>query len=216
MVLNKFYINVLIRIIFIVLSCVALGMALQIVDRGYYYTLTGIIFLILLQTWLLVNRVNKTNRDLEKFFSSVQDHDTSIRFSENANDHSFRKLHDRMNHLNTIIQHVKIKNERSSHFLQNLVDHVDIGLLSFDMNGRIEIYNKAAIRYLNVREPQQLSSLGPMNEEIVEILNTIKPGQEILHKIKIDNLLQRILIKATELKFESNIIRLGFLSGYYQ
>jgi len=183
-------------------------MALQIVDRGYYYTLTGIIFLILLQTWLLVNRVNKTNRDLEKFFSSVQDHDTSIRFSENANDHSFRKLHDSMNHLNTIIQHVKIKNERSSHSLQNLVDHVDIGLLSFDMNGRIEIYNKAAIRYLNVREPQQLSSLGPMNEEIVEILNTIKPGQEILHKMKIDNLIQRILIKATELKFEDNIIKL--------
>lgn len=208
MVLNKFFILVLIRVTFIVLSCVALGIAIQHLDRGYYYTLTGIIFLILLQTWLLVNQVNITNMDLEKFFSSVQDHDTSVRFSENAKSHSFRKLHDSMNHLNTIIQHVKIKNERSSHFLQNLVDHVDIGLLSFDMNGRIGIFNKAAKKYLNAQEPRHLSYLRTKSEDIVEILNTIRPGQEILHKMKIDNLFHRILIKATELKFENNMIKL--------
>ncbi len=80
MVLNKFFINVLIRVTFIVLSCVVLGIVLQHLDRGYYYTLTGIIFLIVLQAWLLVNQVNKTNADLEKFFSSVQDHDSSVRF----------------------------------------------------------------------------------------------------------------------------------------
>ena len=156
MVLNKFFINVLIRITLIVLSCVALGIILQHLDRGYYFTLAGIIFLIVLQTWLLVNQVNKTNADLEKFFSSVQDHDTSVRFSENAMNSSFKKLHDRMNSLNTIIQNAKIENERTSHFLQSVVDHVDIGLLSFDMNGTIGIYNRAAKKYLNV---QQLSSL---------------------------------------------------------
>ena len=61
MVLNKFFINVLIRVIFILLSCVVLGIILQHLDQGYYYTLTGIIFLIVLQAWLLVNQVNKTN-----------------------------------------------------------------------------------------------------------------------------------------------------------
>ena len=113
-----------------------------------------------------------------------------------------------MNNINTIIQNVKIENERTSQFLQSVVDHVDIGLLSFDMNGKIEIYNRAAKRYLNVQQPQQLSSLKTMNDEIFKIINTIKPGQEILHKMKIDNLLQSILVKATELKFESNVIKL--------
>jgi len=208
MLLNKFYINVFVRVTFIVLSSVVLGLVLPHLDRGYYYTLTGMIFLIMLQTWLLVNQVNKTNADLEKFFSSVQDHDSSVRFSENSKNNSFGKLHDRMNYLNTIIQNAKIENERTSQFLQSIVAHVDIGLLSFDMNGRIEIYNRAAKRYLNVQQPQQLSSLKTMNDEIFKIINTIKPGQEILHKMKIDNLLQSILVKATELKFESNVIKL--------
>jgi nitrogen fixation/metabolism regulation signal transduction histidine kinase len=208
MLLNKFFINVFVRVTFIVLTSVALGIALQHLDRGYYYTLTGIIFLILLQTYFLVNQVNKTNTDLEKFFSSVQDHDSSVRFSQNAKNNSFRNLHDRMNSLNKIIQNVKIENERTSQFLQSVVEHVDIGLLSFDQNGKIEIYNRAAKKYFNVQQPHQLSSLKTKNDEIFKIINIIKPGQEILHKMKSDNLLQSILIKATELKFESNIIKL--------
>jgi two-component system, NtrC family, nitrogen regulation sensor histidine kinase NtrY len=208
MLLNKFFINVLIRVTIIVLSSLILGIALQHLDRGYYYTLTGIIFLILLQTYLLVNQVNKTNTDLEKFFSSVQDHDSSIRFPDDAKNNSFVKLHDRMNRLNIIIQNVKIENERSSQFLLSVVDHVDIGLLSFDMNGRIEIYNKAAKKYFNVQQPSQLSSLKTVNDEIYKTINIIKPGQEILHKMKIDNHLQSILIKAAEIKFESNVIKL--------
>jgi nitrogen fixation/metabolism regulation signal transduction histidine kinase len=208
MLLNKFFTNVLIRVTFIVLTSVILGIVLPHLDRGYYYTLTGIIFLIVLQTYLLVNQVNKTNADLEKFFSSVQDHDSSIRFPEKAKNNSFGKLHNRMNQLNTIIQNVKIENERTSQFLQSVVDHVDIGLLSFDVNGNIEIYNRAAKRYLNVQQPRQLSSLKTTNDELFKVIKNIKPGQEILHKMKIDNLLQSILVKASELKFESNVIKL--------
>jgi nitrogen fixation/metabolism regulation signal transduction histidine kinase len=208
MLLNRFFNNILIRVTFIVLTSISLGIVLQHIDRGYYYTLTGVIFLILFQTYWLVIQVNKTNTDLEKFFSSVQDHDSSVRFPEKAKNNSFGKLHDRMNNLNTIIQNIKIENERTSQFLQNVVDHVDIGLLSFDTNGRIEICNRAIKKYLNIQQPQHLSSLITTNNEIFIILNTIKPGQEILHKMKIGNHLQSILVKATELKFESNIIKL--------
>jgi two-component system, NtrC family, nitrogen regulation sensor histidine kinase NtrY len=208
MLLNKFFINVLLRVTFIVLSSVVLGIVLQHLDHGFYYTLAGMIFLIALQAYLLVNKVNKTNSDLEKFFSSIQDHDSSVRFSEDTMNTSFRKLHDRMNNINSIIQNVKIENERTSHFLQTVVDHVDVGLLSFDTNGRIEINNRAAKRYFNVQQPRQLSSLKTIDDELFKIISTIKPGQEILHKMKTDNLLQSVLVKATELKFESNVIKL--------
>jgi nitrogen fixation/metabolism regulation signal transduction histidine kinase len=208
MILNKFFINVLIRVTFIVLTSVAFGIVMQHLDRGYYYTLTGIIFLIILQAYLLVDKVNKTNSDLEKFFSSVQNHDSSIQFPKKSKYNSYGKLHDRMNQLNKVIQTVKIENERTSQFLQSVVKHVDIGLLSFDTNGRIGIYNKAAKRYLKTQQPQFLSSIKPMNNELFEILSIIKPGQDILHKMKIDNLLQSVIVKATELRFESNSIKI--------
>jgi two-component system, NtrC family, nitrogen regulation sensor histidine kinase NtrY len=208
MFLNKLFFNVLIRVTFIVTSSVVLGIVLQHLDHGYYYTLAGMIFLIVFQAYFLVNTVNKTNADLEQFFSSVQDHDSSVQFAAKTTDGSYGKLHDKMNVINTIIQQVKIENERTSHFLQRVVDHVDSGLLAFDRNGTIEIYNQAAKRFLNVQQPRQLASLKTMNGELFTIINTIKPGQEILHKMKIDSLIQSILVKASELKFENNVIKL--------
>ncbi len=208
MVLNRFFINILIRVIFIAVSSVVVGVVLQHLDHGYYYTLSGMIFLIVLQTWMLVNQVNKTNTDLERFFSSVGNHDSSIRFSDKAKNSSFRKLHDKMNSVNAIIHNGNIEIERKGHFLQSIVDHVDVGLLAFDMNGRVEIYNRAAKKYLAAQELRQISALKIRNEEIHDIINRIKPGEEILHKIIINNLLQSILIRATELKFENNGIKL--------
>lgn len=208
MLLNKFFINILFRVFCIMLTCVVLGIALQNLDKGYYYTLAAIVFLILFQTVLLVNQVNRTNSDLEKFFSSIQDHDSSIRFSDSSKNNSFRKLHMKMNNLNTVIKNVKIENERTNQFLKSVVEHVNIGLLAFDINGNIEIYNRAAKRYLNVHQPCQLSSLKIANFELYAILTTIKPGQEVLYKMKIGNLLQSNLIKAVEIKFETNEIKL--------
>ena len=208
MLLKKFYINVMIRVIFIALSCVLLGIATHNFDYGYFYTLAGFIFLIAIQTILLVNKVNKTNDDLEKFFSSVYDHNTSMRFTDSASNSSFEKLHDSLNRLNTIIQKAKIENERTNHFLKSVVNHFDIGLIAFDENGKIELYNRAAKRYLIAQQLHQLSSLEALNDEIFYIINTIRPGQELLYKMKIANLLQSILIKASELKFENNVIKL--------
>ncbi|HEX2919690.1 MAG TPA: ATP-binding protein [Bacteroidales bacterium] len=207
MLLNKFFINVFLRVSFIALSCVVLGIVLQHLESGYYYTLAGITFLIVFQTLLLVDKVNRTNSDLEKFFSSVQNQDTSIWFSNETNK-SFGKLHDRMNSVNTIIRNARIETERTSRFLQSVVDHVDTGLLSFDVNCTIKFYNSAAKKYLNIQQPEQMASLKTKDDNLFGIINTISPGQEILHKMIVNNALQSVLIKAAELKFENNVIKL--------
>jgi methyl-accepting chemotaxis protein len=100
MILNRFFINVFVRVVLITSSGVILGIVLQHLESGYYYTLSGTILLIIIQAWLLVNEVNKTNRDLEKFFSSVGNFDSSVRLSKEANNTSFNELHDRMNSVN--------------------------------------------------------------------------------------------------------------------
>lgn len=185
-----------------------MAVVLQNIHRGYFFTLVGTVLIIIFQTIMLLKQVNKTNTDLEKFLSSVQDMDTSIRFVPIAGYESFGKLHQKMNDVTTIVQKVKIENERTRHFLQNVVDHVDIGLLSFHQDGTIEFVNRAAQRYLKVQKHGQLSALGKEDVDLSGILKTIKPGQEILYKMKTDNLLQSILIRAAELSFERNVVKL--------
>ncbi len=208
MLLDRFFYNVFIRVMLIVLTGIALGLVLQHLDKGYYFTLAGIVSLIILQFIMLVNQVNRTNSDLEKFFSSVQDHNTSFRFTEDAGSKSFRKLYVRMNRVNSIIQDARIESERAGHFLQSVIDHIDTGLLSVDETGRTGICNRAARKYVNIHKSSLVSSPVNDNDEISGILGAIRPGQEILYRKLTDDLRQSILVKASGLKYETNDIML--------
>ena len=208
MLLDRFFYNVFIRVMLIVLTGIALGLVLHHLDKGYYFTLAGIVSLIILQFIMLVNQVNRTNSDLEKFFSSVQDHNTSFRFTEDAGSNSFRKLYVRMNRVNIIIQDARIESERAGHFLQSVIDHIDTGLLSVDETGRTGICNRAARKYVNIQKSSLVSSPVNDNDEISGILGAIRPGQEILYRKLTDDLRQSILVKASGLKYETNDIML--------
>ncbi|HLO60287.1 MAG TPA: ATP-binding protein [Bacteroidales bacterium] len=203
MVLKSFYINILVRVAFIVLSSMILAVIVHNIEHGYYYTLAGMLILIGIQALLLINVVNRTNADLIKFFSSVHDHDSSIRFP--ADNNSFEKLRQKLNELNSTIQQIRMENEKSAQFLQTVVNHVSIGLMSFDHDGNPGIFNRAVKEFINVNHPGTLKIKDP---DLYQILQNIQPGHEILHKIKIKDQLQSILIRATELKFENRVIRL--------
>lgn len=208
MLLDRFFYNILIRVMLIVITSLALGLVMQNLEMGYYFTFAGIASLILLQVFMLVNKVNRTNSDLEKFFSSVQDHDTSFSFAENADSNSLRKLYARMNQVNRIIQDARMESERTGHFLQSVIDHIDTGLLSVDKTGRAGIYNRAAGKYVNIQKSGYVSSSDVADDEISGILGIIKPGQEILCRKLTDDLRKSILVKASGLKYEASEIML--------
>jgi nitrogen fixation/metabolism regulation signal transduction histidine kinase len=205
MVLKSFYINILVRVALIVASAVLTGIVLQQVEQGYYYTLSGMISLIAIQSILLVNQVNRTNADLEKFFSSVTDQDSSIRFSKAIRSRSFISLRNRMNDVISSLSRIKTENEKIRQFLQTVVDHVDVGLLAFDQDNKILIYNKAAGKYFKAGNMEVLKINSP---EIYSFIHEIRPGHEILHKFSMDNQVQNVLIKSGEIKLEDRVVKL--------
>ncbi len=214
MLLKNFYFHIVIRVLFIVISAIFTGIVIQNLEHGYYYTLCGMIIFIGLQTMLLIKKVNKTNADLEKFLSSVMDHDTSVRFTEPITNRTFHKLYERLNEMNRLMQNAKIENERSKQFLQCMMDHVDVGLLTFDAEGHIELYNKAAKKYFHLLQPT--ADFGKSYHEFQHIAGNINPGQEILYKSKGQVDLRQILIKAVAMKFESKVIKLVSLDDITQ
>jgi two-component system, NtrC family, nitrogen regulation sensor histidine kinase NtrY len=205
MVLKNFFINVTVRVILIVFSCVVFGVVLQHCAQGYYFTLVGVSSIIVIQTFLLLHQVNKTNTDLEKFLSAVRDQESAVRFSLDHRNRSFEKLHLRMNDVNNVIQKVKLENERTSQFLKSVVEHIDTGLLSFDQNGRVEIINKTAESYLSAPQQQNIYSV---NDDFSGILASVRPGQDVVHRIRRNDQVQNIMIKTAEMKFENKTVKL--------
>ncbi|HEX2919652.1 MAG TPA: ATP-binding protein [Bacteroidales bacterium] len=198
MVLDRFFISICVRVSLLALTCILFGIILQHVEEGYYFTLAGTSVLIVFQILMLIKKVNRTNYDLEKFLSSVQNQDASVRFTDSGN-RSFSRLHGRMNSVNAIIQDVRFENESTRNLLQTIVDHLDVGLLAIGNDGRIEFFNNASAGYLKIQKHGLLSSAEHNDAELNSILKTIIPGQEILYKMKSDAHSQSILIKASKL-----------------
>ncbi len=123
---------VLFRIILTIISSFAFISIIPYLHKEYYLSLIGIGFLIIYQVYNLVHYVNKTNRKLAHFFNSVRNEDSVLTHSSEYKGEIFDSLSASLNELNTTIGEMrKQENARQSIFLNNLVEHVGVGLIFF-------------------------------------------------------------------------------------
>jgi signal transduction histidine kinase len=101
-----------------------------------------------------------TNRKLIRFLESVQYSDFAISFrSDNTLGPTFRDLNGQFNTVLEAFRQARAEKEANLHYLNTLVQHVNVGLLSFESSGRVELVNQTALRLLGVYRLRTLADL---------------------------------------------------------
>ena len=178
MVLKNFFLNVLIRIILISITCFILVVVLQKLDREYIFLFTGISLLLLAQIMMLTRFVNKTNRNLSHFLSAVKSGDSNIVFGEMHENATYRNLYKSLNDLREVINKERAESTKKSLFLENLVNHVGVGLVIFDSEGNVEMINHAAKDILGIHSLKNIHHLQKKNgDDLSEKIIRLKPGK---------------------------------------
>ena len=216
MALKSFFLNTIIRVMLITVTCFVFARILQQLEREYIFTSVGIILLILVQVVLLTRYVNKTNRDLTRFLSAVKNEDSSLVFDEARDNPVYSSLHKSLNDLKEVINSARADSERKSLFLTNLVNHVGVGLVIFDSEGNIEMVNPAAEDILGVQSPTNIHHLKNRDgDDLPDMLLRLKPGKpelvRIVSKYGRDHdfgQIQKVLFKKDIIKSEEQIINL--------
>lgn len=90
MVFKRFYYNIIIRIILLVLSVFLFVYLIDVAKHEVSSIILGL--LIIFQTFLLIKFVNRTNNRLTQFFNSIRYADFSTTFSDKSMGKSFEKL----------------------------------------------------------------------------------------------------------------------------
>jgi two-component system nitrogen regulation sensor histidine kinase NtrY len=159
--------------------------------------------LIVVQVYSLIHVVQKTNRDIARFFSSIRYSDFSQSFTSNVKGASFEELSSAFGEV--IEEFKKARREKEEHFryLQTVVQHVGIGLMAFTPDGDVELINVAAKRLLKVNAIKNVSELSVISKPLVEALRTIRSGNKILVKLVNNNELSQLSIYATEFKMRN-------------
>lgn len=107
------------------------------------------------------------------------------------------------NSFNEVIEEFKkhrAEKEEHYNYLQTVVQHVNIGIICFDTEGNVDMYNNAAKRTLKKNIIRNINDLETVKKDLPEILLKMKAGDKMLVKIFTDDELKQLSFYATEFR----------------
>jgi serine phosphatase RsbU (regulator of sigma subunit) len=167
-----------------------------------------ILAIIVLQVYLLIKYVNVTNYELSKFFNSVKYSDFGRVIMPEKLGPSFKELNKSLSNVITQFQTTRSETEEHFQYLQTVVKQVGTGLISFNENGDITLFNESAKKILNTHELKNIHSFSDISKDLVVSLNSIKTGEKELLKLSTDGRQIHLSIFASEFKLRGKMYKL--------
>jgi two-component system nitrogen regulation sensor histidine kinase NtrY len=206
MLKNLFALNIFIRVILILLCSFAFIFIITETNRPATTVLLGLLLIYI--TYNLFYYVNRTNRELANFLIYLKENDTSLVIKSENLDKTFKGLRQSFKKITDELKKTRIEKEIEQRYIETVFEHVGIGLISFDEQGRIERINKAAKDLLNIIQAKNISELDKVQNGLAEKFKSQQPGLQSLFKIKINNEILQIAVKSTITVIEDKKIKI--------
>jgi nitrogen fixation/metabolism regulation signal transduction histidine kinase len=202
---NKYYTGIVIRVIIIVIS--ALILAFLSYKTNYLYSISLMAVLVIFETWGLIRYILRRRDDIKRMLEYIKENNPTLYFSK-SRDYPFNELGYFLNEIGDIVREVRIEKESQLQYMNFIVQHVGIGLISFDKDGKVDIINQAAKELLGVAEINSIILLEEVQHGLPETLKQLKTDEQKIVKVKSGNRLLQLAIKASIFKIGQKEIKL--------
>ncbi|MFY0253229.1 sensor histidine kinase [Chitinophaga sp. 30R24] len=201
--MNRFSVNIGLRVIMLTIS---IGATLWL----YLHTMQPLSFLalplVLIQLYSLYYYLNRVNRKLTLFLESIRYEDFSIRFSaDNKLGKSFSMLNHQFNEVLEAFRQTRAEKEANLKYIDIIVQHISIGVLSFDAEGKIELINPAAFRLMGIYRLRNIYELKTVHPGLAELLIELSSGHKTLYATRQE---QELSIHAATVRLQGRLIKL--------
>lgn len=206
MIYNKLYVNIIVRIILIAITC--FGWVLSYFVLHDILLVVNCFLLLALQVILLVYFLNRTNQMLELFFASVENDDATISFKIPKEEGSFKKLVEKMDMLRTRFNKVRIENEKQYQYFRAVVENTGNGIIICSDDGTINYINEAGRNILAVNKLKHVQEIDVYNPGCSHILLGANLGQQKLIRLHIGGELHPVSFRINGYLFSWKPIRI--------
>ena len=194
---KNFRLNVIVRAV--ALTATIFGLVKLAQSGNYFVVIVAVWALILYQIYSLIKMVENTNHELIDFLNSIRydDFSRSYKLSEEAG--SFTELNRAFNRVLDDFRRIRSNKEAEFHYLKNIIQHIGIGIISFDRTGKVQIANTAAKRLFKVNQLTQVDELATQSEELVAQFYKLRTGSKALVRLRREGEVVQLAIYAIEL-----------------
>lgn len=168
------------------------------------YLAVGIVILVGEFIWY----VDRFNRDVKSFMVSLLHRDFTTHYQSSGKSKSFDELYTILNRISEAFKTINAEKEIQFRYLEMLVEHLRVGILSIDGKGKIYLANHAVKHLLHKDVLVSLKSLESIDESLVRTIREILTGETRLVKLRIGNDLLQLSIHASEFKLEDKYYKL--------
>ena len=198
MVYRKFRVDVTVRVAILV---VLIGLFFYVLFKMKVPAAAVLLgLLIAAQVAGLFRAVDRTNRDLARFFDSVRFDDFSQTFRGKSPGGAFADLHAALARVIEAFRAARADKEEQALYLQTVVQHVGIGLVVFQPDGEVELINNAARRLLKIPLLKNIRNLEEAYPGLPETLFRLKPRDRSLVKVEAGDEQLQLLLHAAAFK----------------
>lgn len=213
MIYKSFRLNCVFRILFLSST---FFLFFYLLFKTALYSATFIVgAIILYQIYALIRYVEKTNRDLTRFFQSIKYSDFSQTFKYSGLGSSFDSLKSAFTEVADAFRKARAEKEEHYQYLQTVVQHVGIGLIAFQPDGEVELINTAAKRLLRVPRLKNIKSLESFSKPLMTKLFQLKSRENALVKVEDNNEMLHLALYSTEFKLHGQKFTLVSLQNIH-
>lgn len=194
---NNLRFQIIIRITAIALT---LFLLFQLVSsEAFALTILLVLALVIVQVVALIKFIDKTNRDILDFFEAIKNNDFSTFKQKSGGDAYSNYLYDQFDMVIKKLKKSKLAKDVRQQYLTTIVQHVGIGLITFNEKGDIQIMNIAAKRLLKIENIKNISVLNTISEELVKCFWELKTGGRSLINVEISGDERQLSVYVIEL-----------------
>ncbi len=210
MTYKNFRANIIVRIL---LLSVSIFLFFYSLDLEFNVTPILVVVLIIFQVFSLIRYVDRTNRDLTSFLESIRFSEFTRTFQIEGMGSSFDELNRAFNDVINDFQKVRSEKEEHFHYLQSIVQNIDVSIIAYRKDGTVEMINKAAKQLFQIHSLKNVKGLEQLSLELVNTLINISPGENTLVKVQDQDDILQLAIYATEFKVKDKLIILATINN---
>jgi len=177
-------------------------------ETSYYVSLALLTLLIGYQVYNLIQFVETTNKQLKRFLEAISYSDFSQNFAAGQFDGSMASLNEAFNNIIEKFKQERAAGEESHRYLQTVVQHIGIGLFSFDQTGYVEFINTAAKRLLDLPRLTYVHQLQESHPQVFSAVKNLGNGEQTLINFIQNDQRMQLSAYATEFKMKGSKYKL--------
>ncbi len=156
----------------------------------------------------LIRYVERSRSELFHFLTAISQRDFTTAFTLAKTSRRHMELSPILATIQETFLQLGKEKEQHHHYLKALLEHINIAIVCFTDDGRVNLYNRAATRLFNKRTLSSLKSFRQIDETLASKIELLKPDQKVLIKVIIDNELLNLSVQASWLMMEDTRYRI--------